>query len=314
MAAFSVLVTNVQTALTISATSSFFSPTFIKQYINEAQIWLGAAYNWPMLERSGIFYTVAGTETYSYPTVATTSEIFKTDGMTRIEVNNWNDTGATYAGTWNATTNSPALASSVGTTDNYYVCTVAGSTTLDSVTSWIVGDIVFFDGSTWTKPTYTPVEHPKFLFEAYKSFREDYYEITDQTGLQRMVADRNRTIYIYPVPVNTGLLVTCYGTVQPTTLTADGDVTFCDVAEKEMDECILHKAIAQGFRKAMMYGQAEVEEAYADKLLNGYLGKLKKKQQRYRTQRPYFDVPDYFASGSAFEGDANYIVRRTTSS
>lgn len=59
--------------------------------------------------------------------------------------------GVSYQGSWNASTNSPALTSSTGTKGFYYVVSVAGSTNLDGVTDWLVGDWVVFNGSTWEK-------------------------------------------------------------------------------------------------------------------------------------------------------------------
>ena len=61
-------------------------------------------------------------------------------------------TGAlTYQGTWNASTNTPTLASSVGTTGYYYVVSVAGSTNLNGITDWQIGDWAVFNGSIWQK-------------------------------------------------------------------------------------------------------------------------------------------------------------------
>jgi hypothetical protein len=61
-------------------------------------------------------------------------------------------TGAlTYAGTWNASTNTPTLTSSVGTTGNFYIVSVAGSTNLNGITDWVVGDWAVFNGSAWQK-------------------------------------------------------------------------------------------------------------------------------------------------------------------
>ena len=61
-------------------------------------------------------------------------------------------TGAlNYKGTWNASTNSPTLTSSVGTKGDYYVVSVAGSTNLDGTTLWGVGDWATFNGSIWQK-------------------------------------------------------------------------------------------------------------------------------------------------------------------
>jgi len=56
-----------------------------------------------------------------------------------------------YKGTWNASTNSPALASGVGTKGDYYVVSVAGSTSLDGISNWGVGDWVAFNGTAWQR-------------------------------------------------------------------------------------------------------------------------------------------------------------------
>lgn len=56
-----------------------------------------------------------------------------------------------YQGTWNATTNSPTLTSSVGTQGYYYVVDVAGTTNLNGITDWQVGDWAIFNGSVWQK-------------------------------------------------------------------------------------------------------------------------------------------------------------------
>ena len=57
----------------------------------------------------------------------------------------------TYQGTWDASTNTPTLTSSVGTQGYYYVVSVAGSTNLNGITSWSVGDWAIFNGSVWEK-------------------------------------------------------------------------------------------------------------------------------------------------------------------
>ena len=56
-----------------------------------------------------------------------------------------------YQGSWNASTNTPTLTSSVGTKGNYYVVSVAGTTNLDGIALWSVGDWAVFNGSTWQK-------------------------------------------------------------------------------------------------------------------------------------------------------------------
>ena len=56
-----------------------------------------------------------------------------------------------YQGTWNASTNTPTLTSSVGTKGYYYVVSVAGSTNLNGITDWKVGDWAVYNGSAWQK-------------------------------------------------------------------------------------------------------------------------------------------------------------------
>lgn len=56
-----------------------------------------------------------------------------------------------YRGTWNAATNSPPLASGVGTKGDYYVVSTAGTTNLDGVTDWQIGDWAVFNGTIWQK-------------------------------------------------------------------------------------------------------------------------------------------------------------------
>jgi hypothetical protein len=56
-----------------------------------------------------------------------------------------------YKGTWNASTNSPALSSGAGTTGDYYVVSVAGTTSLDGISNWGVGDWATFNGSVWQR-------------------------------------------------------------------------------------------------------------------------------------------------------------------
>ena len=56
-----------------------------------------------------------------------------------------------YQGTWNASTNTPAITGGSGTKGYYYVVSVAGSTSIDGETKWGVGDWIVFNGSAWQK-------------------------------------------------------------------------------------------------------------------------------------------------------------------
>jgi hypothetical protein len=59
--------------------------------------------------------------------------------------------GLSYQGSWNASTNTPTLASSVGVNGYYYIVSVAGSTNLNGITDWQVGDWAIFNGTVWQK-------------------------------------------------------------------------------------------------------------------------------------------------------------------
>ncbi len=56
-----------------------------------------------------------------------------------------------YQGAWNASTNTPTLASGTGTKGYYYVVSVSGTTNLDGITDWQVGDWAIFNGTIWQK-------------------------------------------------------------------------------------------------------------------------------------------------------------------
>lgn len=56
-----------------------------------------------------------------------------------------------YQSTWNASTNTPELTSATGTKGHYYKVATAGSTALDGVSEWAVGDWAVFNGTAWEK-------------------------------------------------------------------------------------------------------------------------------------------------------------------
>jgi hypothetical protein len=56
-----------------------------------------------------------------------------------------------YQGTWNASANTPTLASSTGVQGYYYIVGTSGSTNLNGITDWVIGDWLLFNGSVWQK-------------------------------------------------------------------------------------------------------------------------------------------------------------------
>jgi trimeric autotransporter adhesin len=82
--------------------------------------------------------------------IAATDSILQAFGKVQNQISGMVG-GVTFQGTWNAFTNTPTLTSSVGTKGYYYIVDVAGSTNLNGITDWKIGDWAIFNGTTWDK-------------------------------------------------------------------------------------------------------------------------------------------------------------------
>jgi hypothetical protein len=111
----------------------------------------GTSYN----GSSGVTIALANTAvtagTYGSATAIPTITVNAQGQITSITTNPLNSPA--YQGTWNASTNTPTLTSSSGTNNNYYVVSVAGTTALNGISLWSVGDWAIFNGTTnaWEK-------------------------------------------------------------------------------------------------------------------------------------------------------------------
>lgn len=86
------------------------------------------------------------------PTGGTTGQVLAKASGTNFDTTWLTITGGlSYQGSWNASTNTPTLTSGAGTAGTYYVVNVAGSTNLDGITDWLVGDWAIFNGTIWQK-------------------------------------------------------------------------------------------------------------------------------------------------------------------
>ena len=86
--------------------------------------------------------------------IAATDTILEAFGYLQAQITQLPQ-GLVYNGTWNASTNTPTLTSGSGTTGHFYIVSVAGSTNLDGITDWQVGDWAIFveagGTDTWQK-------------------------------------------------------------------------------------------------------------------------------------------------------------------
>lgn len=86
--------------------------------------------------------------------------IYECTGLTTtgtFQFNDWKkiaggiEGGLNYKGTWDATTNTPNLATISPENGDYYLVAVAGNTDLDGITDWTLGDWAISNGELWQK-------------------------------------------------------------------------------------------------------------------------------------------------------------------
>lgn len=82
--------------------------------------------------------------------ISATDSILSAFGKVQNQINGLIG-GSIYQSVWNASTNTPTLTTSVGTKGYYYIVNVAGSTNLNGITDWKVGDWAIYDGTAWQK-------------------------------------------------------------------------------------------------------------------------------------------------------------------
>jgi len=111
----------------------------------------GTSFNGSTPVTIAISSTGVSAGTYGSATSIPTLTVNAQGQITSISTNALNSPA--YQGTWNASTNTPTLTSSVGTNNNYYIVSTAGTTTLNGISLWSVGDWAIFNGTTsaWEK-------------------------------------------------------------------------------------------------------------------------------------------------------------------
>jgi hypothetical protein len=104
----------------------------------------------PTLKNSSVVGKVLTGLSVTGSAVVSTDSVLTAVGKLQNQVNGLAG-GVEYQGTWNASTNTPTLTSSVGTQGFYYVVSFAGSTNLNGITTWELGDWAIFNGTAWQK-------------------------------------------------------------------------------------------------------------------------------------------------------------------
>ncbi len=142
--------------------------------------------------------------------------------------------GLNYLGTWNANTNTPTLASGVGTNGEYYVVSVAGTTNIDGISDWGVGDWIIFNGVAWQK-----IDNSEQINLPINTQTTDPYELvlSDANTLVEMDLPSLNIIQIRlnsvtPFPIGTQILIAQLGAGQ-TKIDPEVGVTLLSVGGKD---------------------------------------------------------------------------------
>jgi hypothetical protein len=76
------------------------------------------------------------------------------DGSGKVPLSQMSDAvlgGLNFQGTWNASSNQPQIQNGVGTKGYYYKVSIAGTTNIDGINVWNVGDLILYNGTYWLK-------------------------------------------------------------------------------------------------------------------------------------------------------------------
>lgn len=109
---------------------------------------LSGTYPNPTLVNSAVTGKILSGVNITGGTIQDTDSILTAFGKVQNQINGLIG-GSIYKGTWNASTNTPTLASGVGAKGDYYIVSVSGTTTIDGISDWNVGDWIIYDGTAW---------------------------------------------------------------------------------------------------------------------------------------------------------------------
>ncbi len=135
-------------------------------------------------------------------------------------------TGTNYLGTWNASTNTPTIVSGVGgVAGEYYIVSVAGTTSIDGINDWGVGDWIVWNGSEWQRIDNSSAKQSYFITQALVVGANVITHNLNLTPSTNCVVDVRNT----STGENVSIPITAY-TANSVTLTAVSAMTSVDIS------------------------------------------------------------------------------------
>lgn len=156
---------------TISAATAYVLPTATNVVLGGVRVGIGlAADQYGVLNNTGVttFNNRSGAVTLSsqdvnnalgFPPVSSflvgaLNGLATLDGAGKVPLSQMNEAvlgGLNFQGTWNASSNLPQIQSGVGVKGYYYKVSIAGTTNVDGINIWNVGDLILYNGTAWLK-------------------------------------------------------------------------------------------------------------------------------------------------------------------
>lgn len=106
-----------------------------------------------------------------------------------------------YQGTWDASTNTPAITSGTASIANkgyFYIVSKVGATTVDGLSTWNIGDIIYSNGSNWLL---MDIQNYHTIMEQNKPFMDQWQNIPQESkNFPSYWSQDGNTVYFYPRP------------------------------------------------------------------------------------------------------------------
>jgi len=132
-------------------------------------------------------------------------------------------------------------------------------------------------------------------FDDYLNWKEDYPDDTEKKW-----ANQERRYFIWPVPTTNGTNnIVVWGMMVTETLSDDGDPTIFSYSMPEGNEAIVLEAVAILKNKGEQEKAGEFRSVEARNILIAAWAKIKTEKAKYEKNQPFFEVPDFFGTGSS---------------